>query len=211
MAKGFRRPIQRLKEIRLDKTLHAWNITCMESTPDIVKVFLAALEERSPGLRPTIEAGGEKAGNWWIDLAGDRPITIEWRPNDGFGFSSGESTSYGEGPSEIFRTPERAAHRIAQLITKRPTSLTGLRAIRELYGVTQRQVATRLRKQQAAISRLETRTDSKVETIEKFVRALGGQIEIRAVFPDGQMPIYATKNTDSPSHGPVKSHRVARA
>jgi len=183
----------------------------MESIPGIVKAFLAALEERSPGLQPTIEAGGEKAGNWWIDLAGDRPITIEWRPNDGFGFSAGKSTSYGEGPSEIFRSPERAAHRITQLITKRPTSLTGLRAIRELYGVTQRQVATKLKKQQAAISRLETRTDSKIETIERFVRALGGRMEIRAVFPDGQMPIYATKKPDSSSHGPAKSHRVARA
>jgi hypothetical protein len=69
-----------------------------------------------------------------------------------------------------------------------------------------------LKKGQAAISRLETRNDSKIETISKYVQALGGKMEIRAVFPDGQLPIYQTaKSTARKAHGPVKSSRLARA
>jgi len=169
----------------------------MESLPGPVKAFLASLAVREPSIQPRIEPGGQKAGNWWMDLPGRRPITIEWRPEFGFGFSIGGNKGFGEGPEEIFRSPERAAHRVIQLIAPRPSPpATGLRAVRELYGVTQDQIATRLKKGQAAISRLETRNDSKIETIGKYLRALGGRIEIRAVFPDGQLPIYpVTKPT----------------
>lgn len=185
----------------------------MESLPDPIKTFLAALAGRDSSLKPQIEPGGEKAGNWWIDLLGKKRITIEWRPEFGFGFSVGDAKGYGEGPAEIFRSPARAAHRVMQLIAPQPASTpTGLRAVRELYGVTQDQIATRLKKGQAAISRLETRNDSKIETISKYVQALGGKMEIRAVFPDGQLPIYKTaKSTVRKAHGPVKSSRLARA
>ena len=193
----------------------------MESSPDslpgTLKDFLAALAERVPGLQPTVEAGGEKAGNWWIDVPGKNGISIEWRPSLGFGLSVGEAKGYGEGPTEIFRTPGRAAQRVTQLLgPQHAHAATGLRAIRELYGVTQEQVATKLRKRQAAISRLETRADSKIETVNKFVRALGGRMEIRAVFPDGQMSIYPVKKSAdirrSPkAHGTVKSSRIAGA
>ena len=182
----------------------------MESVPAPVETFVAALAGKLPDVRPQLEPGGEKAGNWWIDLPGSRPITVEWRPDMGFGFSA-EPVGYGEGPAEIFRDPKRAAHRVAQLLDPAPTSApTGLRAIRELYGVTQKQIATKLKKQQAAISRLETRGDIKIETISQFVRALGGHMEVRAVFPDGQLPIYTTQKKTK-THGAPKSSRPARA
>lgn len=182
----------------------------MESVPEPVEAFVAELTVQLPGVRPQIEAGGEKAGNWWIDLPGPKPITVEWRPGVGFGFSS-EPGGYGEGPAEIFRDPERAAHRIAQLLDPASTvAPTGLRAIRELYGVTQKQIATKLKIQQAAISRLETRGDFKIETISQFVRALGGHLEVRAVFPDGQLPIHTTRKKTK-AHGAPKSRRPARA
>lgn len=165
----------------------------MESIPAPVRAFLTQLAEALPGVQPRLEPGGEKAGNWWIDVPSQKPLGIEWRPRLGFGFSA-EPGGYGEGPAEIFRTPERAAHRVAQLLAPSPMAApTGLRALRELYGVTQQQIATRLKKQQAAISRLETRSDFKVETISQFVQALGGHMEIRAVFPDSQLPIYTTR------------------
>lgn len=185
----------------------------MESLPDPVKAFLAALAGRDSSLKPEIESGGEKAGNWWIDLLGKKRITIEWRPEFGFGFSVGDTKGYGEGPAEIFRSPARAAHRVMQLLAPQSASTPmGLRAVRELYGITQHQIATRLKKGQAAISRLETRNDSKIETLNEYVQALGGKMEIRAVFPDGQLPIYQTaKSAVRKAHGPVKSSRLARA
>jgi len=166
----------------------------MELPPGQIKTFLAELAKRDGSLKPQLEAGGEKLGNWWIDFPGDKHITIEWRPKLGFGFTIGETNSYGEGPAETFTSPARAAHRVIQLVAPAQDSTpTGLRAVRELYGITQSQIATRLKKKQAAISRLETRNDSKVETLSKYVRALGGKMEIRVVFPDSQLPIYQTR------------------
>ena len=184
----------------------------MTSLPAPIKTFLAALAERDASLAPQLEPGGEQAGNWWIDLPGKKRVTIEWRPQLGFGFSAGHSEGYGEGPAEIFRSPERAAHRVMQLLALDSASpATGLRAIRELYDVTQDEIATRLRKGQAAISRLETRNDSKIETMSKFVQALGGTMEIRAVFPDGHLPIYqSVKPGPREARGSVKVRRVAR-
>ena len=165
----------------------------MESYPHEIKVFLATLERRGSSAPPKVEAGGKKSGNWWIDVPGKNGIAIEWRPKLGFGFSMGDAKGYGEGPTEIFRSPMRAAHRVMQLTGSRSgPPPTGLRAVRELYGITQDQIAGRLKKGQAAISRLETRSDSKVETLNEYILALGGRMEIRIVFPDAQLPIYPT-------------------
>ena len=182
--------------------------------------FLSRLSEKRPTLKPRLERGGDKLGNWWVDFSGRRELTVEWRPTFGFGLSYGRQTSFGEGPEEIFRTPERAADRVLQfLIATHEHAAGGLRCIRELYGVSQDQIAKRLKIKQAAISRLEGRTDPKIETVANFVRALGGQVEFRVVFPDGQMPIHFSKSSnlkfrsdESRSyHAKVKPARLARA
>ena len=61
--------------------------------------------------------------------------------------------------------------------------------MRELYGMTQQQLARKLAKGQPAISQIEKGRDSKLETIEQFIRSLGGQMEVRVVFRDGSLPI----------------------
>jgi hypothetical protein len=58
-------------------------------------------------------------GNWWIDFAGSRPLTVEWRPGRGFGVSATKSI-FGEGPAEVFLTPARTAERVAQILTSAP-------------------------------------------------------------------------------------------
>ena len=42
---------------------------------------------------------------------------------------------------------------------------------------------------QAAISKLERRTDMYVSTLRKYIEAMGGELEIRAVFGDGVVRI----------------------
>ena len=61
-----------------------------------------------------------------------------------------------------------------------------LRAAREL---TQEQLAQSLGVKQAFISKLEHRADMYVTTLAKFIEAMGGKLEIRAVFPDGSVRI----------------------
>jgi DNA-binding XRE family transcriptional regulator len=57
-----------------------------------------------------------------------------------------------------------------------------LRAARQL---TQEDLAEVLGVNQAAVSKLERRTDMYVSTLARFIEAMGGKLEIRAVFPDG--------------------------
>lgn len=78
----------------------------------------------------------------------------------------------------------RAAERTAAILRAMP--LDELREAREL---TQEHLAKLLHVKQASISKMERRTDMYVSTLQDFVRAMGGQLEIRAVFPDGVVRI----------------------
>ena len=83
-------------------------------------------------------------------------------------------------PSQI---AERNA-RVKEMLAEMP--LNRLRAARNL---TQEHLANILHKDQSAISQLERRTDMYVRTLADFVKALGGELEIRANFPDGSVRI----------------------
>ncbi|MFQ5777783.1 MAG: XRE family transcriptional regulator [Terriglobia bacterium] len=65
-------------------------------------------------------------------------------------------------------------------------ALDELRAARDL---TQEHLARILRVNQPAISKLERRTDMYVSTLQHMVKAMGGDLEIRAVFPEGSVRI----------------------
>ncbi len=51
---------------------------------------------------------------------------------------------------------------------------------------TQVALAERLDIPQNAVSRLERRTDLLLSTMRGYIEALGGRLELRAVFPDGE-------------------------
>jgi transcriptional regulator with XRE-family HTH domain len=55
--------------------------------------------------------------------------------------------------------------------------------------MTQARLAEILGKDQSVISRIEKRTDMYVSTLADFIRAMGGELEIRAVFPEGSVKI----------------------
>ena len=55
--------------------------------------------------------------------------------------------------------------------------------------LTQVELAQTLGVNQPAISRLERKADMYVSTLANFVKAMGGKLEIRAVFPDGEVRI----------------------
>src|SRR5438128_12120959 len=61
-----------------------------------------------------------------------------------------------------------------------------LRAARLL---TQEHLAKVLGINQSAVSKIERRTDMYVSTLADFVKAMGGRLEIRAIFPDGAVSI----------------------
>ncbi len=59
-----------------------------------------------------------------------------------------------------------------------------LRALREMTGKTQNEIATVLELSQAELSRAERRADHLLSTIRKYIEALGGRLEVVAVFDD---------------------------
>jgi len=79
---------------------------------------------------------------------------------------------------------ERSRARAEQMIKDIP-----LDELREARAMTQEHLAKILHVKQSAISKMERRTDMYVSTLQDFVKAMGGYLEIRAVFPDGTVRI----------------------
>lgn len=73
-----------------------------------------------------------------------------------------------------------------RLRMERELTLAELRRAREM---TQTQLACVLEMTQPGVSGIERRTDLYVSTLRGYVEALGGRLEIVAVFDDGVVPI----------------------
>jgi predicted XRE-type DNA-binding protein len=65
-----------------------------------------------------------------------------------------------------------------------------MRELRKLAGMSQVEVAEAMGVAQAEVSRLEARADTKLSTIERYVKALGGEVEIVARFGDRSMRLH---------------------
>lgn len=59
-----------------------------------------------------------------------------------------------------------------------------LKWLRQERKVTQAQLAELIGIRQASVSKLESQEDMRVSTLRKYVEALGGELEIRVVFPE---------------------------
>lgn len=64
-----------------------------------------------------------------------------------------------------------------------------LAELRQALSLTQATLAEALCVGQAEISKIENRTDVFVSTLRRFVNAMGGELEIKAVFPDREVRI----------------------
>jgi DNA-binding Xre family transcriptional regulator len=80
----------------------------------------------------------------------------------------------------------REVNRIAaqQMVAEMP-----LEELRSARNITQTHLASLLQITQASVSKMEKRTDMYVSTLRSFVQAMGGELEIRAIFPDGVVKI----------------------
>ncbi|HEY4009949.1 MAG TPA: XRE family transcriptional regulator [Acidobacteriaceae bacterium] len=79
-------------------------------------------------------------------------------------------------------SPERRARvetRVARTLER--MALHELRRARKLN---QSQVAAGLESAQSEVSKIENRADMHVSTLRQYVEALGGRLEMQAVFPD---------------------------
>jgi predicted transcriptional regulator len=102
----------------------------------------------------------------------------------------------------LTRLPEKerqaVATRAAELIAEEAT----LRQLREARERSQANVAKTLHINQAAVSKLERRTDMYLSTLRSYIEAMGGTLEIVARFPDQAVRITQFETLDPESHPP---------
>lgn len=156
-----------------------------------IKNLQRLLTESLPKCAIELDSPDRADGNWWIDVrAGKKRLTLEYRPQKGFGIFH-DDAGYGEGPAELYRTPELAARRVTQLMsaTRGKRLCLSLKDLRELYDCSQVKLAEKVGVKQSAISRFEQRSEVKLGTLAAAVKALGGELEVRAHFSDADVPI----------------------
>ena len=81
----------------------------------------------------------------------------------------------------------------------------GFAALRKARQQTQVELAEKLGIDQAGVSAIENRSDLLLSTLTKYVRALGGDVEIRAVFPEASFNLEPLIGGDVP----IRKNEVA--
>jgi len=71
-----------------------------------------------------------------------------------------------------------------------------LEELREARELTQTQLAQVLQVSQGAVSKVERRADMYISTLRSYIRAIGGDLQIRAVFPEGEVLINQFEDID---------------
>lgn len=71
-----------------------------------------------------------------------------------------------------------------------------LQALRQARTLSQATLAQALGATQPQVSKIEHRTDLYVSTLRRYVRALGGELDILATFPEGSVRIDLFRNID---------------
>lgn len=71
-----------------------------------------------------------------------------------------------------------------------------LQELRVARGLSQQTLAEALQVQQPAVAKMEKRTDMYLSTLRNHIRAMGGELEIIARFPDGEVRIQNFSESD---------------
>jgi len=90
---------------------------------------------------------------------------------------------------ELEATMSPAARARAEAKAERMLNDMALDELREALKLTQKSLAESLHVNQAAISKVERRSDMLISTLRKIIEAMGGELEIRAILPAGVVRI----------------------
>lgn len=87
------------------------------------------------------------------------------------------------------RTMTKASQASATRRTKAMIADMPLQELRRARELSQAQLAKELGTTQPEVSKIEKRTDMYVSTLRSYIQAMGGELEIIARFPDGDVRI----------------------
>jgi transcriptional regulator with XRE-family HTH domain len=104
-------------------------------------------------------------------------------------------------------TPEQEAQARARTEAELAAYGQTLRELRQARAFTQVQLAQSTGTAQNEISRIERRTDLYLSTLLRFVAALGGRLELHAVFEDRRFEIALGDVIELPAEPPTPSDR----
>ncbi len=90
--------------------------------------------------------------------------------------------SFKELRERVVADPERRER--VEEIGRAYDAMLGLADLRESLGITQAELAENLGVSQPNVSKLEGKDDIRLSTLGGYVAALGGRLEVRAVFPE---------------------------
>lgn len=86
----------------------------------------------------------------------------------------------------------RAEERTREMLKEMP-----LHELRAAFALSQEQIANSLNIKQPAISKMERRVDMYISTLRNFIKAMGGDLEIIAHFPDGSVRLNQFHEADT--------------
>lgn len=89
-----------------------------------------------------------------------------------------------------------AARKKAAEKTRAMLAAMPLQELRRARSLSQEQLAKSLSVRQAAVSKLEQRTDMYISTLRNVIKAMGGDLDIIARFPDGSVRITQFEEID---------------
>ena len=150
------------------------------------------LQERFPTASLAMDPAETPSGSSWLDveLQGHH-VTVAWRPEAGFGISTPSGDDFDSGADEIYTSESAALDRVQELLLGRvrtvpPRELT-LPKLREMRELSQVELASRLQVSQGALSRMERRSDMRIGSLRNAIAAMGGELEVRASFLEGDV------------------------
>jgi transcriptional regulator with XRE-family HTH domain len=88
---------------------------------------------------------------------------------------------------------------------KEATGVMTLYQLREARSLTQVNLAKVLQVNQGAVSRMEKRTDMYVSTLRSYIQAMGGQLQVKAIFPEGEVEIDQFETLAEPEQGDLNA------
>lgn len=91
--------------------------------------------------------------------------------------------------------------RASQQWVRREVAKIPLAQLRKARSMTQMSLARLLNVNQAAISQMEGRSDMYLSTLRSYIEALGGSLEIRAKFAEGEICLERMSDLTPPSPG----------
>jgi transcriptional regulator with XRE-family HTH domain len=90
---------------------------------------------------------------------------------------------------KLFRTMSPEAQKRVEGRVDAEYRALALAELREAQDLTQVQLAEKLGIDQGAISKIERRTDMYLSTLRNVIQAMGGQLELTALFPTGRVQV----------------------